>query len=1086
MATHLPTLVRELTDHHLLDLTDPGSFKRGVTYHRDHRVINVDDGGAAVTGKVVGSGRIYDTSVEIGGRPQRRIYDACSCPLGGACKHVVALILAARAQAPSTRVLKPRRESSRQRSWEELLDEVIPSAGDGTVPRQLALVLTATKHAYGGPMQISVQPWTEGSRGGWIKTGVGWNDLLGYAHLGYGLRSLAPRQVATVRAIGRAAQTQGYGYYSNGAHVSLTALGALWAPLLREAERSGVRLMADSQGDQPVLIQATAVRVDATLTPPTQGQPAVLEVGVDLPDLGEQTDWHQIADAEHSTIGWAAKTAEGLVLVPVDKPVDAGRRRLLELRRIEIPESDWQRFALTRLPDLRAVVSVRGPDGAESEVILDPPRLALQVTHHPAHRSDVALGFAYSFGGGHPVIMPLAPSSAAVRDPAAETALIGRLSDRLTLEPLWVRRGEFPALKEIARFAGIGVADLVQLLDELKDDHDVFVQVSGEPAPYAEAAEPPMIMISATDGEAGDDWFNLAVSVRVGEEDVPLPELIAALAAGDPRLLLDSGTWIQLDRPELVQLASAVAEARMLQDKPSEQLKITSLHAGLWEQLVEIGVVAEQSQRWVKQVAALTDLSLRENIAAPTGLQATLRDYQMDGFRWLATLWDARIGGVLADDMGLGKTLQLLAMAQRALEMGDLAEPILIVCPTSVIGTWVREAGRFCPELTVRALDSTRRKAGESLADAIAGAHLVVTSFALLRIDQTEFQAAPWSALVLDEAQFVKNHRSKGYAAARRVPAGRTFALTGTPLENSLMDLWSLLSLTAPGLYPSPDKFKKHYAIPIERQGATDELRALRRRIRPLMLRRTKEAVATELPPKQETELHVPLAARHRPIYDRHLQRERQRILGLVDNLGSNRIAIFRALTMLRQLSLDPGLVDSAYVGVAHSAKIDLLVEHLHELAAEGHRALVFSQFTGFLRLVRERLSAEGISYAYLDGRTRRREQVVQEFRDGDHQAFLISLKAGGFGLTLTEADYVFVLDPWWNPAAEMQAIDRAHRIGQDKPVNVYRLVSADTIEEKVVALQQRKRDLFAKVVDDDAAFTGALTADDIRGLLAD
>ena len=250
------------------------------------------------------------------------------------------------------------------------------------------------------------------------------------------------------------------------------------------------------------------------------------------------------------------------------------------------------------------------------------------------------------------------------------------------------------------------------------------------------------------------------------------------------------------------------------------------------------------------------------------------------------------------------------------------------------------------------------------------------------------------------------------------------------------------------------------------------------------MLRRTKEQVARDLPPKIEQVLPVSLNPQHRRVYQTHLQRERQRVLGLLGDVDRNRIAILRSLTVLRQLSLDASLVDPALAGKVPSSKIDALVEQVQELAAEGHRALVFSQFTGFLRLVRERLTAEGIDHVYLDGRTRDRPGRISEFTDGDAPVFLISLKAGGSGLTITEADYVFVLDPWWNPAAEAQAVDRTHRIGQDKTVMVYRMVAEGTIEEKVVELQQRKRDLFARVVDAEGMMGAPLSADDIRGLL--
>jgi SNF2 family DNA or RNA helicase len=336
---------------------------------------------------------------------------------------------------------------------------------------------------------------------------------------------------------------------------------------------------------------------------------------------------------------------------------------------------------------------------------------------------------------------------------------------------------------------------------------------------------------------------------------------------------------------------------------------------------------------------------------------------------------------------------------------------------------------------------------------------------------------------VLDEAQTVKNHHGKTYQSVRRLDVPFRVALTGTPLENRLMELWSLLSIVAPGLYPWPQRFAELVANPVERLGDRQALDRFRRRIRPFLLRRTKELVAADLPPKQEQVLEVALTPRHRRVYETHLQRERQHVLGLVaEDFDKHRIAIFRSLTRLRQLSLDAALVDEEYAGIG-SAKVDVLADHLLEVAAEGHRALVFSQFTSFLRRVRDRLDREGIASAYLDGRTRKRAEVVQGFKRGDAPVFLISLKAGGVGLTLTEADYCFVLDPWWNPAVEAQAVDRAHRIGQQRPVMVYRMVATDTIEEKVMELKARKAALFSRVVDDDSLMAAPLGADDVRAL---
>jgi SNF2 family DNA or RNA helicase len=298
------------------------------------------------------------------------------------------------------------------------------------------------------------------------------------------------------------------------------------------------------------------------------------------------------------------------------------------------------------------------------------------------------------------------------------------------------------------------------------------------------------------------------------------------------------------------------------------------------------------------------------------------------------------------------------------------------------------------------------------------------------------------------------------------------------------MELWSLLSITAPGLFPGPDRFRDYYARPVERQGDTERLAQLQRRIKPLVRRRTKEQVAADLPAKQEQLLEVELHPQHRKVYQTRLQRERQRVLRLIGDMNSNRFTIFRSLTLLRQLSLHAGLIDQAHASLA-SAKIDALLEKLDEVTGTGHRALVFSQFTGFLGKVRERLETEGTPYCYLDGSTRDRAAVIQRFKDGAAPVFLISLRAGGFGLNLTEADYCFLLDPWWNPATEAQAVDRAHRIGQTRNVMVYRLVARDTIEEKVMALKARKAKLFSSVMDDGNVFGTTLGADDIRALLS-
>jgi SNF2 family DNA or RNA helicase len=540
-----------------------------------------------------------------------------------------------------------------------------------------------------------------------------------------------------------------------------------------------------------------------------------------------------------------------------------------------------------------------------------------------------------------------------------------------------------------------------------------------------------------------------------------------------------NGTHIRVDRPEFAHLAELVTAAGEIHDQPHEGVRVGHHDLGLWDELAEVGIVDAQADHWVRAAKALRGMDHLPEVD-PVGLKAELRGYQLAGFRWLAFLWQARLGGILADDMGLGKTLQTLALVAHAREQGG--GPFLVVAPTSVVSTWAHEAAAFTPGLVVRTVTESHARRGRSIAQVADGADLVITSYTLYRLEADDYVARRWGGLVLDEAQTVKNHQGKTYQAVRRLDVPFRLAVTGTPMENRLMELWSLLSIVAPGLYPWPQRFVELVANPVERLGDTAALDRFRRRVRPFLLRRTKELVAADLPAKQEQLLEVALTPRHRRIYDTHLQRERQTVLGLVEEFDKNRIAIFRSLTKLRQLSLDAGLVDAEYDGVG-SAKIHVLADHLLEILAEGHRALVFSQFTSFLARVRDRLAREGIRTAYLDGSTRRRGDVVEEFKSGDAGVFLISLKAGGVGLTLTEADYVFVLDPWWNPAVEAQAVDRAHRIGQQRPVMVYRLVATNTIEEKVIELKARKAALFARVVDGDGAASAAIDADDVRAL---
>ncbi len=743
---------------------------------------------------------------------------------------------------------------------------------------------------------------------------------------------------------------------------------------------------------------------------------------------------------------------------------------------LDVYQPALSRHATVDSPDRSVTITTSRFDG----IVLTVERTALD-------RATLRWSARYRRGDrttDHPIHAPTGRS----RDREAEAEALGRLKLPTHLLPSLVDYDGSPLDLTVSGPAVVTL--LTEVLPWLRAKGGIEIEIVGDHPALREAVEDPLISLFVTDGDVdrdgrreSNDWFDLDVEVSVDGQTIDFASLFAALDRNDEALILPSGTWLRLDRPEFARLRELIDEARGLADPTGHGVaRLNRFQTSWWDELAGLGVVAEQSKRWAEGIGGMAALAAPEPVAVPNGLEATLRHYQQEGLDWLAFLHPNGLGGILADDMGLGKTVQALALCLHVLEDRPDAR-FLVVAPTSVVENWAREAAHFAPGIEVRTIGETATRRGHSLDDEIDGATLVVTSYALFRLEFEAYARHDWELLLLDEAQFVKNHQGKTYQCVRRLDAATKVAITGTPLENSLMDLWSLLSITAPGLYPDPKRFSETYRKPIESGEAPELLATLRRRIAPLMRRRTKDAVLTELPPKTEQTVEIELSPRHARIYETQLQRQRQKVLGLVGDVQKHRFEILKSLTILRQLALDPGLVDEEHDGVG-SAKLDRLLEDLDQIVAEGHRALVFSQFTRYLSRVRTRLDAAGIAHSYLDGRTRKRDEAISRFKDGDAPVFVISLKAGGFGLNLTEADYCFVLDPWWNPATESQAVDRTHRIGQQNPVMVYRYVSANTIEEKVMELKARKADLFASVLDGEGALAGALTEDDVRGLL--
>jgi superfamily II DNA or RNA helicase len=588
---------------------------------------------------------------------------------------------------------------------------------------------------------------------------------------------------------------------------------------------------------------------------------------------------------------------------------------------------------------------------------------------------------------------------------------------------------------------------------------------------------------------SGIDWFELHGSVQFGDTTARLPELLAALKRGEDLVRLDDGSYGMLPEDWLKKYGVLAG----LGTAHDGHLRFSKCQVGLLDALLTAQSEVNCDEVFAK---AREELHNFEGIAPadpPGGFSGKLRGYQRDGLGWLYFLQQFGFGGCLADDMGLGKTVQVLALLEarraartqkHARKNGTLVKPgpSLVVVPRSLVFNWVQEAARFTPKL--RVLDHT------GIGRLPPGAHfndydVILTTYGTLRRDALHFKDVKFDYCILDEGQAIKNAKTDSAKAVRLLQGDHRLVLSGTPIENHLGELWSLFDFLNPGMLGRASVLQLGGAG--ARNPSPETRTLLAKALRPFILRRTKDQVAKDLPQKLEQTLFCELEPAQRKCYDELRDHFRRELLGKIEHGGINKfkIQILEALLRLRQAACHPGLIDKERIGEP-SAKLDMLLPQLAEVLEEGHKALVFSQFTSMLAIVRDRLDQEKITYEYLDGRTRRRGDKVERFQnDPNCKLFLVSLKAGGLGLNLTAAEYVFLLDPWWNPAVEAQAIDRAHRIGQTRPVFAYRLIARDTVEEKVLELQQSKRALADAIISADNSLIRNLGKEDLELLLS-
>lgn len=1020
----------DLDDDALMRRVGPAAWAQAAAALRAGRVSSIENEEPGVyVGRVKDRGLAYKTWVSVLGGT---LSLSCACPEGVDCFHSAAFLQALRSRA---------REAVRSDSpWRARLVSLVGESSRAGEP--LALLIDASDPH----RTILLEPLRRGRSVPWTRKRATWPDLVSTQWESV-TEGIDPLHLALIREGYRLSRSDSA--WRSRHEVPLASLGSAGFDWLRRLERDGVLLLASLDPMTPLVLD-----------------PATWDLGLDLREGRTGLEMGVLArNGAHSVTSPRIDAPTGLLIL------DGGTRfarlapsDLLEempASGLEVPAEDIAEFRTEFLPRLARRYALVSSD---SSVDLDAePGVRLVATARIEGGTGIIVRWWAEFDyAGTPSRLPL---SRALDDPQVKR-IAERVDARGALlipEGLWAPG---PASLRLPAWRAEEFRDrVVAGVVDPELDWDLSEEVAG----LRVDASPARIRVGIAPLDS--DWFGLRAVLEVEDEEVMLAEVLEALAAGEEHLRV-GGRWVSLDAPRLRRLAALLDEARLLADDPEPRLG--RLHAGLWEQIDAIADETEAGEEWRERLRALDPEPGGIPIVRPGS--ASLRPYQAEGVSWLTTRAAAGFGGILADDMGLGKTLQILSMIATLKTAGRLEAPVLVVAPTSVLSTWKSEAARFFPDLAVEAVAETARRRAADLPSILEGVDLVITSYTIVRLDAEEWGEQRFGGLVIDEAQAAKNPRTAIHKALRAIRAPWAFAVTGTPVENSLRDLWAILALTAPGLLPPWKVFAEKIRRPIEAEGDAEALERLHGLIAPFMLRRTKEGVAGDLPDKIESVIRIDLGVEHRRIYDQRLMRERAKILSLVDDAKS-RIDVLASITRLRQLALDPALVEAGYSTVA-SAKVEYLADQLDEIIPRGHRALVFSQFTSFLARIRAVLERRGVGVVQLDGTTRDRDHVIEEFRSGRAPVFLISLKAGGTGLTLTEADYVYVMDPWWNPAAEEQAVDRAHRIGQTKKVNVYRLVAADTIEDRVVALQEKKRRLVTSVIEGAGAASGFDPAD--------